>query len=368
MVNFNPIPPNYYTRSKVSGATTATSGIQQSGISSSNTGYNGIQTNRSRSMPGLNNNLSSAINSDNSGYVASINLNGLVNGSVAGAIGGAAIGGAVGGAVGGSTGAAIGAVVGAAASYYNPGILNPTLNRLAISGLPQAGVYTTGIDSLVPTPDYTSDVYASFTDSNEDRVIISDQTGQFIGTTATFKPLQATGGVLFPYTPIIGLTHRAQYEMEGLLQTNYTMPYYTKSSVDSIQIQGRFTAQNESEANYVLAMINFFRTATKMFYGKSNLTGTPPPVLYLDAYGQNLFDHIPIVISDFQYSMPNDCHYITTKSYKGSNLNKVPVDLNITLTAIPTYSRNNISNNFSLNAFANGDLLSGGKGGTGGFI
>jgi len=364
MANFIPIPPNYYSRNAVAGTTNATSSIQRSGIISSNTNNNSSQPNRSRSMPGLNNNLSSAVNSNNLGYVPSVNLNGVVNNVVTGAV----VGGAIGGAIGGSTGAAVGAVVGAAASYYNPGILNPSLNRLAISGLPQAGVYTTGIDSLVPAPDYTSDVYASFTDSHEDRVIISDQTGQFIGTTAAFKPLQTTGGVVFPYTPIIGLTHRAQYEMEGLLQTNYTMPYYTKSSVDSIQIQGRFTAQNETDANYVLAMINFFRTATKMFYGKSNLTGTPPPVLYLDAYGQNLFDHIPIVISEFQYSMPNDCHYITTKSYKGGQLNKVPVDLNITITAIPTYSRNNISNSFNLNSFANGDLLSGGKGGTGGFI
>jgi outer membrane lipoprotein SlyB len=368
MANFTPIRPNYYTRSNATGTTNATSGIQQSGIVSAvNTNTGTTRANRSRSMPGLNNNLNSTINENNLGYVPNVNLNAVVNGPVAGAIGGALVGGAIGGAIGGSTGAAIGAVVGAAASYYNPGVLNPTLNRLAISGLPQAGVYTTGIDSYVPTPDYTSDVYASFTDSYEDRVIISDQTGQFIGTTATFKPLQATGGVVFPYTPIIGLTHRAQYEMEGLLQTNYTMPYYTKSSVDSISIQGRFTAQNESDANYVLAMINFFRTATKMFYGKSNLTGTPPPVLYLDAYGKNLFDHIPIVISEFQYSMPNDCHYITTKSYKGNQLNKVPVDLNITLTAIPTYSRNNISNNFSLNKFANGDLLSA-KGGKGGWI
>ena len=186
MANFTPIAPNYYSRSKPSLNTTTNSTLQQEGIISSGNRFNTNQPNRSRSMPGLNRNISSAVNADNSTYVPGINLNAVVNGSI--------VGGAIGGAIGGSTGAAIGAVVGAAASYYNPGVLNPTLNRLAMSGLPQAGVYTTGIDSFVPAPDYTSDVYASFTDSHEDRVMISDQTGQFIGTTSTFKPLEATGG------------------------------------------------------------------------------------------------------------------------------------------------------------------------------
>jgi hypothetical protein len=290
-----------------------------------------------------------------SNYVPPVNLNGIVGGAVAGSIAGAI--------VGGSEGAAIGAVVGAGvASYYNPGSLNPSLNRLSLNGLPQAGVYTTGIDSFVPMPDDTSDLKAAFTSSTEDRVIISDQTGKFIGTASNFRPLEATGGVLFPYTPVIALSHRANYEMEGLLQTNYTTPYYTKSSVDSISIQGRFTAQNENEANYILAMMNFFRTATKMFYGASQNRGTPPPVLYLDGYGQNLFDHIPIVISEFQYSMPNDCHYITTKTYMGGRQNRVPVDLNVTINAIPTYSRNKISNQFDLTAFSNGGLLTSGGG------
>jgi hypothetical protein len=42
-------------------------------------------------------------------------------------------------------------------------------------------------------------------------------------------------------------------------------------------------------------------------------------------------------------------------------ITKVPVDLNVTLTLIPTYSRSSVAK-FSLNDFANGSLLTTGTG------
>jgi hypothetical protein len=175
-----------------------------------------------------------------------------------------------------------------------------------------------------------------------------------------FAPLKAVGGMLFPYTPTISVSHRANYELEGLLHSNYSTPYYTNSTVDSINIQGRFTAQNESEGQYVMAMIHFFRTVTKMFYGSSSNKGSPPPVLFLDAHGKYMFDHIPVVVREFQYTLPNDVNYISAKV--GGQAVKVPTDLNVTVDLIPTYSRTQISNKFGLNFFASGALLTGGTG------
>jgi hypothetical protein len=73
-----------------------------------------------------------------------------------------------------------------------------------------------------------------------------------------------------------------------------------------------------------------------------------------------MLDHIPIVISNFSYNLPNDANYISV-NYNGK-VNKVPVDLQITIDAIPTYSRNQISNKFDLVAFSKGSLLTSGKG------
>ena len=45
----------------------------------------------------------------------------------------------------------------------------------------------------------------------------------------------------------------------------------------------------------------------------------------------------------------------------GLKTNKVPVDINVSVSLIPTYSRNKIAK-FSLDSFANGGLLTSGKG------
>ena len=104
-----------------------------------------------------------------------------------------------------------------------------------------------------------------------------------------------------------------------------------------------------------------------MFYGGQQNRGTPPPVLYFDAHGQYLFDHIPVVIKEFQVSMPNDVNYITATINDIET--QVPVDLNVTIDMIPTYSRDKISNNFDLIKYSNGKLLGAASGTrTGGWI
>lgn len=197
----------------------------------------------------------------------------------------------------------------------------------------------------------------AFQDDSEDRVIIYDQSGHFIGQSDVFQPLSDIGGVLFPYTPTIQVGHKASYDPMSLVHTNYTAPQYQHSQIDNISIQGVFTANYPAEAEYMVAMMHFFRSVTKMFYGKDQLAGTPPPVLYLDAYGPYAFDHIPVVITGFDYTYPNDVDYISC-SIK-TQKQKVPTSLTVNLTMMPTYSRNNISNNFGLVNFSQGTLITG---------
>jgi hypothetical protein len=238
---------------------------------------------------------------------------------------------------------------------------DPTNGRLSGTGVAQGA---TSQDLLQAQ---NSGSNTAFQDDTEDRVIISDQTGRFIGASSIFSPLNDTGGVLFPYTPVIQVAHKASYDMMNLVHTNYTTPAYQHSSVDSISIQALFTANYPAEAEYVVAMLHFFRTVTKMFYGQDQLAGTPPPVLFLDGYGPYTFDHIPIVITSFDYSLPNDVDYISCTI--DGDKQKVPTTLNVNISAMPTYSRNKISNQFGLVNFSQGSLLTGGGGsGPGGWI
>lgn len=234
--------------------------------------------------------------------------------------------------------------------------VDPTATRLNNNNMPAGGFYQQNDDPQninVPVVTFTSPTVTG--ENTENRVVIKDQTGLFIDN-GSFNLLKTTGGVLFPYTPVISTNHRANYELEGLVHTNYSTPYYTNSTVDSINVQGKFTCQTEVEGQYVLQMIRFFRTATKMFYGSTQNRGTPPPVLYLDAHGPWLYDHIPVVIKDFQYTLPNDVNYLTVDLLPAGKTS-VPVEINITVDMTPVYSRTRISDNFDLVAFSKGNLI-----------
>jgi hypothetical protein len=128
------------------------------------------------------------------------------------------------------------------------------------------------------------------------------------------RPLAASGGVVFPYMPTISTSYNANYDQTDLTHSNYRGQFYKSSYVGDIQISGEFTAQDTAEANYLLAVIHFFRSVTKMFYGaKDAFRGTPPPLVYLMGLGQYQFNNQPCVVRTFNYSMPNNVDYIRTK-------------------------------------------------------
>ena len=148
-------------------------------------------------------------------------------------------------------------------------------------------------------------------------------------------PLAASNGVVFPYMPTISTSYNANYDQTDLTHSNYRGQFYKSSYVGDIQISGEFTAQDTAEANYLLAVIHFFRSVTKMFYGaKDSFRGTPPPLVYLIGLGQYQFNNQPCVVRTFNYSMPNNCDYIRTKP------NNYNVNLNDRQTKPDTGSTN----------------------------
>lgn len=219
-------------------------------------------------------------------------------------------------------------------------------------------------------------------------------------------PLQETDGVIFPYTPSVNINYVANYDPTDLIHSNYKVYQYKNSAVDTVQITGDFTAQDSKEANYLLAVIHFFKSVTKMFYGKDEnpRNGTPPPLCYLSGLGTFQFDNHPLVITNFSYQLPTDVDYIRassvtslpgtstsawsttvltnnasstrlqgagltakTPNFQNQNFNinseatYIPTKMQISITALPVVSRNDISNTFSLKRYATGTLLQGSK-------
>lgn len=276
----------------------------------------------------------------------------------------------------------------------------------------------------LPTPEITPPVISIAADQDATqfsarsdwrvRLALTDDTGANYmyrsPNPGILAPLKATNGVIFPYTPSISVNYAATYDQTNITHSNYKVNQYSSSSVDSVSITGDFTAQDSREANYLLAVIHFFRTMTKMFYGQDQdpKRGTPPPLCYLFGMGTFQFSAHPLAITGFSYNLPNDVDYIKTvssyspgaqqpstgtnttpgrltglnigpggkaKSPQFSSLSTnqsgevtwVPTKIQLTITCIPMQSRNQVSNLFSLEKYATGDLLNGIKNPGGGF-
>ena len=227
------------------------------------------------------------------------------------------------------------------------------------------------------------------------------------------QPLAVTDGVIFPYTPQITTGYSANYSTYDLTHSNYRGVFYQNSTVDELQIQATFTAQDTFEANYLLAVIHFFRSVTKMFYGQDPNRGVPPPLVFLQGLGEFQYNLHPCVVKTFNYTTPNDVDYIRarTSTFDGTGLLRqrrdrqtnsagsgelgildlvaqrrnnaglppggqtitpapptlgtasptyVPTKLDISLALLPVQTRRQVSQEFSLEKFANGTLIKGG--------
>ena len=128
-------------------------------------------------------------------------------------------------------------------------------------------------------------------------------------------PLKATDGVLFPYTPQITMTQTATYNSYNPTHSNFRGHFYQSSQQGDIIVNATFTAQDTNEAQYMLAVIHFFRAASKMFYGQNdNRRGTPPPLLYMNGLGEYQFNEHPCLLSMITYTLPDNVDYIKTSN------------------------------------------------------
>lgn len=186
------------------------------------------------------------------------------------------------------------------------------------------------------------------------------------GKNDILKPLRDTNNsMVFPYTPNIFMTHSANYNKLTPVHSNYPFPIYENSQIDQFVITGEFTAENVNEARYWLAAVHFLRSVTKMAYGKSDNQGAPPPVLRLNGYGDFVFKDLPVVVEQFQLTMPSDVDYIQVPNVGQSTGSWVPVRSELSVGVFPTFSRDRV-NKFSLDKFVRGEYVAGKH--PGGFI
>lgn len=243
-------------------------------------------------------------------------------------------------------------------------ILDASSNRLVQAGLEFAGANIPGFTDIATTVFRDNDTRVRLSLSpNSGKILYKDDSNRLQ------QPLVDTNGILFPYTPTISVSHSAQYTGAHPAHSNYVQHSYNASAVDTISIDGYFTANNADEARYVFAVLQFLRSSYKMFFGSDGQRGTPPPVLRLSGYGPFNYNSVPVVVTNFTEIMAADRDYIEVPlatSPDAATKTMIPTYMNMTIQLSPIYSKNQIGN-FGLNRFARGDLI-GNPGKEGGFL
>lgn len=168
-------------------------------------------------------------------------------------------------------------------------------------------------------------------------------------------PLIDTGGLVFPYTPTIYMTHSTSYSPVQPVHSNYPFFAYQNSRVDQFSIVGDFYVENNVEGLYWIAAVHYLRSVSKMAYGQTSDQGSPPPVVKLNGYGDYVFKDVPVVITSFSIELGQDIDYIQVPGFGGEG-SWVPTRSNIQATVQPIYSRREVEK-FSLDQFVKGGYI-----------
>jgi len=167
--------------------------------------------------------------------------------------------------------------------------------------------------------------------------------------------LRTHGGIMFPYQPDISYSQQVNYNNYDLVHTNYSVNAYANTPSPSIQLTASFASVTEEEGLYTLGVLHFLRSVTKMWSGLDNddgsvpMAGTPPPVLSFSSFGTQLFERVPVVITNFSTTFDSgvDLKYV--------NGQQIPVMQTIALDLMVQQSPDRQKMVFNTRSFVNGN-------------
>jgi hypothetical protein len=245
------------------------------------------------------------------------------------------------------------------------GYLGSQANRLINSQLNPGGA-----NSVLPNGGVATARFGSDNDTRA-RLALSPGSGNILyrdPSNELLRPLTTTDGVVWPYTPSINIGYTAAYTGNQVVHNNYASQSYGQSMIEQITVAGQFTANTPAEAEYLLSVLHFLKSATKSFFGQDTNRGTPPPVLRFSAHGPYMFNSVPVVISNTTQDFEQGIDYINAKVASGDNgvdsTTRVPSLITINVTLLPVISRQR-QTEFGLEKYARGELIgqASGKGG-----
>ena len=272
-------------------------------------------------------------------------------------------------------------------ALYPDAFVNSGMNSEQLAAVSQAGLQPGAGGATLPTGSATTpsaddatgeDIVVTAKErASDNRLRISalaGQSAQIYGendkSSNIMAPLHATGGMMFPYTPTIGVSGDTDWTPHQLTHTNYDIYSYQRTPSASITLSGKFTVQNQREGEYALACIHFLRTVGKMFYGEQDSSdynaqensqatsraGLPPPVLRLRGYGLYMFSDLKCVLKSYSFSFEENMDLVTIESQAGGDI-LLPPMFTINVTLLMQQNTTRLRKDFKLDDFRTGKLM-----------
>lgn len=206
--------------------------------------------------------------------------------------------------------ATFGAVTNAAGTVS--GLLSGGVSSLGDKLLSGTGL-SAGAEAVGDVMDAVAMFGGNEASDNDWRVRLSIPKWQSFKNSPVLKPLVDAGGLIFPYTPQISINASAKYTPGSTVHTNYQFNAYKNSDPGTITITAPMNVEDSVQALYWIAAVHYLRSVSKMFSGSDPKAGNPPPIVFLNGYGNYVFKNIPVAIQSFNANLPQDCDYIATE-------------------------------------------------------
>jgi hypothetical protein len=150
------------------------------------------------------------------------------------------------------------------------------------------------------------------------------------------NPVGTLGELKFQYTPQIEYSNDVKYDAYSLTHTNYQPYAYSRTENPTIGLTCKFSAHTKEHFDHCEYAIRFLRTYTKMNYGRTdNQRGQSPRILRFFAYGSPIFNKVPVVISKFSMTFPDDIDYVKGVFSPDNKLVDTTRDVKNPTTSVP---------------------------------
>lgn len=169
--------------------------------------------------------------------------------------------------------------------------------------------------------------------------------------------IKQSNGLIWQYTPSITYSAGATYSSAQMQGMNYPINTYNQSTVESFSVSSEFTANDVYEAQYMLAMITFLKVCTKSYFGDTAAAqgryGTPPPVMLFEYLGDQMFNKVPVVVTNYSFSFADDVDYVPVEW--DDTMTYMPTSARVDITLLPTYNPTKLRTKFDIEKIKTGE-------------